>query len=179
MGILNLPKMERQNRSKLFYSDGSRLVSLDEVEQSLEMSPRRMAICHEEDAHLIEKWYSLFEKDTRLPKTAPVEIKKRVKAMLDANEVLLWEHEGKIVSMMKKARPTTHGVTVSLVFTPKEERKKGYARTMVAAGSKELLKEFQFCVLYTDMLNPTSNKIYQEIGYKKLIDSVHLGFERQ
>jgi len=154
------------------------LYRLDRIDESLEMSPGAWRYATNEDAPLIEKWYSLFEEDTRLPKTAPVEIKKRVKAMLDANEVFLWENEGHIVSMMKKARPSAHGVTVSLVFTPKEERKKGYARTMVAAGSKELLKEFHFCVLYTDMLNPTSNKIYQEIGYQKLIDSVHLGFEQ-
>jgi predicted GNAT family acetyltransferase len=148
------------------------------VEDSLEMSPGSWRYATEEDALLIEKWYSLFEEDTGLPETAPVEIKKRVKMMLDAKEAFLWENEGQIVSMMKKARPTANGVTVSLVFTPKEQRKKGYARTMVAAGSRELLKEFQFCVLYTDMLNPTSNKIYQEIGYHKLIDSVHLKFEK-
>ncbi|WP_391205078.1 GNAT family N-acetyltransferase [Psychrobacillus sp. L4] len=153
------------------------LYRLDQVEESLDMSPGSWRYATQEDALLIEKWFSLFEEDTGLPKTAPVEIKKRVKMMLDANEAFLWENEGQIVSMMKKARPTANGVTVSLVFTPKEERKKGYARTMVAAGSKELLKEFQFCVLYTDMLNPTSNKIYQEIGYQKLIDSVHLKFE--
>lgn len=155
------------------------LYRLDQIDASLEMSPGTWRYATEDDALLIEKWYSLFEEDTGLPKTAPVEIKNRVKAMLDANEVFLWENAGQIVSMMKKARPTAHGVTVSLVFTPKEERKKGYARTMVAAGSKELLKEYQFCVLYTDMLNPTSNKIYQEIGYQKLIDSVHLGFGKQ
>lgn len=154
------------------------LYRLDQIEEGLEISPGTWRYATNEDALLIEKWYSLFEDDTRLPKTAPVEIKNRVKAMLDANEVFLWENQGQIVSMMKKARPTANGVTVSLVFTPKEERKKGYARTMVAAGSEELLKEFQFCVLYTDMLNPTSNKIYQEIGYQKLIDSVHLGFEQ-
>ncbi|TQR12545.1 GNAT family N-acetyltransferase [Psychrobacillus lasiicapitis] len=153
------------------------LYRLDQIDESLETSPGTWRYATNEDALLIEKWYSQFEEDTKLPKTAPVEIKKRVKAMLDAKEVFLWENEGRIVSMMKKARPTANGVTVSLVFTPKEERKKGYARTMVAAGSNELLKEFKFCVLYTDMLNPTSNKIYQEIGYKKLIDSVHLGFE--
>ncbi|WP_144510721.1 GNAT family N-acetyltransferase [Bacillus sp. FJAT-22090] len=154
------------------------LYRLDKVVESLEMSPGTWRYATDEDGVLIEKWYSLFEEDTALPRTLPLEIKKRVKAMLDAKEVFLWENEGKIVSMMKKARPTANGVTVSLVFTPKEERKKGYARTMVAAGSRELLKEFQFCVLYTDMLNPTSNKIYQEIGYQKLIDSVHLGIEK-
>lgn len=154
------------------------LYRLDKVEESLEMSPGSWRYATKDDAFLIEKWYGQFEEDTGLPKTALVEVKNRVKTMLDANEVFLWENEGQVVSMMKKARPSAHGVTVSFVFTPKEERRKGYARTMVAAGSKELLKEFQFCVLYTDMLNPTSNKIYQEIGYQKLIDSVHLGFER-
>lgn len=154
------------------------LYRLDQVDESLEMSPGAWRYATVEDALLIEKWYSLFEKDIGLPKTDPLEIKKRVKIMLDAKEAFFWENEGKIVSMMKKARPSAHGVTVSLVFTPKVERKKGYARTMVAAGSKELLKEFQFCVLYTDMLNPTSNKIYQEIGYKKVVDSVHLKFDK-
>lgn len=154
------------------------LYRLDKIDESLEKSPGSWRYATHGDAPLIEKWYSQFEKDTGLLNTAPEEIKKRVKLMLDAKEAFLWENEGQIVSMMKKSRPTANGVTVSLVFTPKEERKKGYARTMVAAGSKELLKEFQFCVLYTDMLNPTSNKIYQEIGYKKLIDSVHLGFEQ-
>ena len=150
------------------------LYRLDQVDESLEKSPGSWRYATLKDAFLIEKWYSFFEEDTGLPKTPPSEIKKKVKAMLEGREAFVWENEGKIVSMMKKARPTQSGVTVSLVFTPKEERKKGYARTMVAAISKELLKEFTFCVLYTDMLNPTSNKIYQEIGYQKLIDSIHL-----
>lgn len=153
------------------------LYRLDKVEESLEMSPGTWRYATANDALLIEKWFGQFEHDIGLPNTAPVEIKKRVKAMLDAKEVFLWEDQGEVVSMMKKARPTANGVTVSLVFTPAEKRRKGYGRTMVAAVSKELLKEFKFCVLYTDMLNPTSNKIYQEIGYKKLIDSVHLKLE--
>ena len=69
-------------------------------------------------------------------------------SLFDKREVFLWVHEGKVVSMMKKSRPTKRGVTVGLVFTPREERRKGYARTMVAACSKELLKDFEFCVPY-------------------------------
>ena len=153
------------------------LYRLDQVEQSLESSPGTWRYATANDALLLEKWYSQFEQDTGLPKTAPVEVKKRVKTMLDGKEVFLWEDQGEVVSMMKKARPTTNGITVSLVFTPAEKRRKGYGRTMVAAVSKELLKEFKFCVLYTDMMNPTSNKIYQEIGYQKLVDSVHLKLE--
>lgn len=150
---------------------------LDQVEELLKMSSGTWRYATANDALLIEKWYAQFERDTGLSTTAPVEIKKRVKTMLEGKEVFLWEDHGEVVSMMKKARPTANGITVSLVFTPAEKRRKGYGRTMVAAVSKELLKEFEFCVLYTDMLNPTSNKIYQEIGYQKLVDSVHLKLE--
>ena len=153
------------------------LYRLDQVEESLKMSPGSWRYATPNDGLLIEKWFSQFERDTGLPTTAPVEVKKRVNTMLEGNEVFLWENQGEVVSMMKKARPTKNGVTVSLVFTPAEQRRKGYGRSMVAAVSKELLKEFEFCVLYTDMLNPTSNKIYQEIGYRKLVDSVHLKLE--
>ena len=47
---------------------------------------------------------------------------------------------------------------------------------MVAAGSEELLKTYDFCVLYTDMMNPTSNKIYQERVYREIAASIHIEF---
>ena len=167
---------ETGETQKLLMDQG--LYRLDEVEETLEMSPGSWRFATDADAPLIEKWFALFEEDTNLDRTSPDIIREKVSAFLDAREVFLWEVEGKVVSMMKKSRPTANSVTVSLVFTPKEERKKGYARTMVAQGSKELLKEYEFCVLYTDMMNPTSNKIYKEIGYKHIADSIHIGFEK-
>ena len=152
------------------------LYRLDQVNDSLEKSPGTWRFANEGDCHLIRKWYTLFEQDAELPSTPEEEVKSRVEASVKKREVFLWEDNGKIVSMMKKARPTKRGVTVSLVFTPYEERRKGYARTMVAAGSRELLNDYEFCVLYTDMMNPTSNKIYMEIGYVKIADSVHIEF---
>lgn len=152
------------------------LYRLDEVNEKVEMSSGSWRFAVEEDCTLIEKWYSLFEEDANLPKSEPQAVQERVSTFVKEREVFLWENEGKVVSMMKKARPTKNSVTVSLVFTPEEERKKGYARTLVMLGSKELLKHYDYCVLYTDMLNPTSNKIYQEIGYRKIADSVHIGF---
>jgi predicted GNAT family acetyltransferase len=154
------------------------LYRLNKVNETLEHSPGTWRYAEESDFSLIEKWFNLFESDTGMP-ISPIEhVKKRVAMFLKEREVFLWEDKGKIVSMMKKSRPTKNGITVTLVFTPKEERKKGYARTLVAAVSRELLKDFDFCVLYTDMMNPTSNKIYREIGYKRIADSVHLGFDK-
>ncbi|MEK4714056.1 MULTISPECIES: GNAT family N-acetyltransferase [Sporosarcina] len=152
------------------------LYRLDNIDETLEHSPGSWRLANTDDCSLIEMWFNLFEEDAGLPLTAVEDVKSRVASFVAEQEVFLWEDNGKVVSMMKKARPTNHGVTVSLVFTPKEERKKGYARTMVAAGTKELLKKYDFCVLYTDLMNPTANKIYQEIGYKRIADSIQIGF---
>ncbi|OMI10137.1 hypothetical protein BTA30_20410 [Bacillus swezeyi] len=68
-------------------------------------------------------------------------------------------------------------MTVNLVFTPPAHRKKGYASSCVAALSRALLDEgFSFCCLYTNLDNPTSNKIYQEIGYRPVADAVAYAF---
>jgi predicted GNAT family acetyltransferase len=32
----------------------------------------------------------------------------------------------------------------------------------------------RFCVLYTDLANPTSNRIYTRLGYRHLYDAVFL-----
>ncbi|AOV07140.1 GNAT family N-acetyltransferase [Sporosarcina ureilytica] len=152
------------------------LYRLDTVNEQLANSPGNWRLAIETDCKLIQNWYHLFEQDTSLPVTPEHIVEERVQKFVSVREVFLWEVEGKVVSMMKKSRPTKNGITVAMVFTPQEERRKGYARTLVAAISKELLKEYKFCMLYTDMMNPTSNKIYQEIGYKKIADSVHIGF---
>lgn len=167
-------KVQTQCDTKLLMDQG--LYRLDKVKRLLGDSSGTWRYARNEDASLIEKWYHAFNNDAGLPIASSQMVQDKVKQFLQDQEVFLWEDNGKVVSMMKKARPTEHGVTVSFVFTPKEERKNGYARTMVAAGSAELLKTYDFCVLYTDMMNPTSNKIYQEIGYHKIVDSVHLEF---
>jgi uncharacterized protein len=161
--------------NKLVMDQG--LYRLDKVNETLEVSPGSWRFAKREDCGLIEEWYYLFAVEAVLPIPSRNDIQESVARMVDKQEVFLWEDDGEIVSMMKKSRPTEHGVTVSLVYTPKEKRRKGFARTLVAAISNELLKDYDFCVLYTDMMNPTSNKIYKEIGYVKIVDSVQLGFE--
>lgn len=167
-------KVESGLEEQLLMDQG--LYRLDAVNEQLENSPGKWRLAEDGDCGLIQTWYHLFELDTTLPITPVNLVEERVQKFVKAREVFLWEDNGKVVSMMKKSRPSKNGITVSLVFTPKEERRKGYARTLVAEISKELLKEYEFCMLYTDMMNPTSNKIYQEIGYKKIADSVHIGF---
>lgn len=87
-------------------------------------------------------------------------------------DLFLWENEaGEPVTMAAKARPTRHGITVSLVYTPAELRGRGYATACVATLSQQLLDDgFQFCTLFTDLGNPVSNYIYEKIGYTAVAD---------
>ena len=52
-----------------------------------------------------------------------------------------------------------------------EFRGRGYASNCVAALTQKMLDQGRkFCFLYTDLSNPTSNKIYQQIGYRPVCD---------
>lgn len=92
-------------------------------------------------------------------------------------EIFIWENKD-IVSMAKKHRPTKHGMAVSYVYTPIEYRCKGYATAVVAELSQNILNSGKsFCTLYTDLSNPTSNSIYQKIGYNPICDNISYTFE--
>lgn len=81
------------------------------------------------------------------------------------------------VSMVREAGRTPNGVFVNLVYTPPSLRRKGYATECVAKLSKQLLEEGnKYCFLFTDLSNPTSNSIYQKIGYRPIIDENHYKF---
>jgi len=81
------------------------------------------------------------------------------------------------VSMVRKAGKTPNGNFVNYVYTPPSLRRKGYATECVAKLSKLLLEEGnKYCFLFTDLSNPTSNSIYQKIGYRAVIDENHYKF---
>ena len=75
------------------------------------------------------------------------------------------------VSMARKAGKSPNGIAVNLVYTPPPLRRKGYATECVAKLSNFLLEEGnKYCFLFTDLSNPTSNSIYQKIGYQPVMD---------
>ena len=84
------------------------------------------------------------------------------------------------VSMAKIGREFMGTAGVALVYTPPYFRGRGYATELVARLSQKWLdKGFARCVLYTDLANPTSNSIYQQIGYTPIADSLDIRFKTQ
>jgi hypothetical protein len=89
----------------------------------------------------------------------------------------LWV-DRKPVSMAARTRPTPHGESISYVYTPPEHRRKGYATAVVAELARKVLSEGkEFCSLYTDLANPTSNSIYMRIGFVPVADVIDIRFQ--
>jgi predicted GNAT family acetyltransferase len=128
-----------------------------------------LRLATEGDVDLIAKWILGFQGDTSTEGDL-AEACEQAQSRIKDQSIYLWDDEGP-VSMAAKTRPTTNGITVSLVYTPPELRRRGYATACVANLSQLLLDSgWEFCTLFTDLANPTSNHIYQQIGYAPVCD---------
>ena len=88
------------------------------------------------------------------------------------------EDGGMPVSMANITRELRTLCCIGGVYTPPYFRGRGYATACVAEVSRLMLERgFARCVLYTDLANPTSNSIYQKIGYTPICDSLDITFE--
>jgi RimJ/RimL family protein N-acetyltransferase len=84
----------------------------------------------------------------------------------------LWEHAGQTVSLLMVSRPAAGVVRVGAVYTPPELRGHGYASGNVAAICQRSIDGgATACMLYTDRANPTSNRVYQRIGFRPVGDT--------
>lgn len=73
---------------------------------------------------------------------------------------------------------TRNGIRIGPVYTPPEHRGRGYATACVANLSRLLLERGRrFCMLYTNLANPTANRIYRRIGYEPVCDVAEYRFE--
>jgi uncharacterized protein len=90
----------------------------------------------------------------------------------------LWEAAGTPVSMaVGPTRQSQHGGLINFVYTPPEQRRRGYASAVVATLSQYILDSGkEFCALFTNLANPVSNSIYQKIGYVPCGDFDEMNF---
>ncbi|MCA0988313.1 GNAT family N-acetyltransferase [Guptibacillus algicola] len=147
-----------------------RVTPKERVEGKLRKAEKR-------DGALLKEWIQLFSYAMGEPLTNE-ESNERANQFIDEKTAVLWEKNGEVVSMANESRPTRRGTTINFVYTPPIHERKGYASANVAAFSQYLLdKGYQYCALYTDLSNPTSNSIYVKIGYRAVGDSIVYTFE--
>jgi predicted GNAT family acetyltransferase len=150
---------------------GQGVYELREVTSPVKVAGK-LVMAQTKDLDLISEWMLGFERDAfGENKSTLEEMKEAVGHRIQKEEWYIWK-DGEIpLSIVMRSRPTRHGICVTGVYTPPELRGRGYASASVAAFSQKLLDEgFEFTSLFTDLANPTSNKIYMNVGYQHVSD---------
>ena len=129
----------------------------------------------ETDRDLLAGWFGAFALEAGEPPGQ--DQRAAVAERLGYGGLIVWEAGGVPVSVAGRTRAVAGMVRVGPVYTPPELRGHGYAAAATAAVSQAALDAgVREVVLYTDLANPTSNALYQRLGYLPVEDRVILSF---
>jgi uncharacterized protein len=153
--------------------------ALDQVELVPNV-PGSARVATDDDRELALHWWIAFGEEV-LHEGGPG--RERAEASVDhklsspTGGLLLWEDGGEPVSLAGWGGPTPNGIRIGPVYTPPALRGRGYATAVTAELSQRQLDGGRsFCFLYTDLANPTSNAIYERIGYRRVAEAAEVVF---
>lgn len=124
-----------------------------------------------DDRDLLVDWSAAFAKDVA-PHQASGDHEEFVDARLSAGGLLwLWE-DPEPVCLVGVAQPSARVARVAPVYTPPRRRGRGYASAAVAAVCRDAFEGGAVAlILYTDLANPVSNRVYQRLGFYRVGDA--------
>ncbi len=162
---------------KYAINKNQRIYELMQVNSSVPLVGN-LRLAQESDMAFLPYWSAGFQSDCFGTAPAVQREADYSRYNISSGKLYILEDDGIPVSMAKINREMQTVCGVGFVYTPPYFRGKGYATSCVAAVSHIILERgFTKCVLYTDLANPTSNSIYQKIGYKPICDSLEIKFE--
>lgn len=128
-----------------------------------------------DDLDLLVRWGEEFQAEAEA--AGPVDLTPLVASRIARRELLVWEAGGRPVAFAGASSPIGGMSRVGPVYTPAEFRRKGYGTALSHAVSAKVLTEgAEEVLLFTDLSNPTSNSIYQAIGYRPVADYASITF---
>ncbi len=148
------------------------LYRLDELREPV--VPGRAELAGPAERPLAHDWFAAFLADVfedPRPGDATIE------SALDGRYCWLWRDDTATAVSMACRRPVIDGsARVGPVYTPPQHRGHGYGSAVTAAATRSILDEDAVPVLFTDLANPTSNKIYRQLGYYPIAERVTITF---
>jgi GNAT superfamily N-acetyltransferase len=148
---------------------------LDEVQDPPRPARGDLRLAGAAERSLLVDWMREFVVEAGLTGAAQAEA--MIDGRLRRQGLFVW-HDELPVSMVGVTPEVAGIVRIGPVYTPPAQRRRGYAGSAVAAVTRlALARGAQRCMLYTDLDNPTSNKIYAEVGYRRALDWEEIAFE--
>ncbi|MGH7468107.1 MAG: GNAT family N-acetyltransferase [Longimicrobiales bacterium] len=145
----------------------SRIYQLTRVIPPARPAPGELRVAEPADIDVIAEWIAAFGQEVNMPASRP---RKMAEERVHRRELFLWV-DGRPRCMAAWAGSTPNSVRIGYVYTPPAERGRGYASAITASASQRALDAgYRYCFLFTDLANPTSNAIYQALGYQPVSD---------
>ncbi|WP_170211649.1 GNAT family N-acetyltransferase [Saccharothrix australiensis] len=154
-----------------------RLFRLAELEPPVGV-PGASRLATEDDADLLVQWYLGFVDESTPYEPNEDQAVTFVRGTLAAGSGhVLWLDEGRPVAWAAAGAPAVGMSRIGPVYTPKEHRRNGYGAAATSACARWALEAgAEHVVLFTDLANPTSNSIYQRIGFRPVCDAAEFVF---
>lgn len=127
----------------------------------------RLEVATIADQGFLLDWMEGFIREAEYESSNPADI---VKALVESRRLYLWK-DPEPKAMAAWVCPTPHGGCINFVYTPEEQRRKGYGTAVVAGLARHLFANgTRFCFILTDPGDHRTNYIYQKIGARTLCE---------
>jgi RimJ/RimL family protein N-acetyltransferase len=151
----------------------SRLYLLGELVPAEPAPDGAARLAGEPDVELLVDWFEAFRVEAE--GAGPEDARRGVADRLSHDGQMLWETDTGPVAMAALTRVVAGVARVMGVYTPPAFRRRGYAGGVTTAISRAALQAgARGVVLFTDLANPTSNALYQRLGYRPVQDRLML-----
>lgn len=118
-----------------------------------------------DDADLVAEWLVGFDKDA-FGRLSDADGKRaEAESLIRRGNLYLWMADDEPVSMANIAHRSPRHARLNAVYTPREHRGRGYASAVVGVLCSLLETEKLTPMLYADVANPDSNKVYRNVGF--------------
>ncbi|MHB8332014.1 MAG: GNAT family N-acetyltransferase [Candidatus Dormibacteria bacterium] len=134
----------------------------------------RLRPAGDEDVPVLLEWWLAFSSETGAE--GEVQAEQAVARDLLSQRLFVWEDDGP--RSMCRATPPVAGVSrIGAVYTPSQWRRRGYAAAAVASLCQRLQRQDgALPILYTQLANPTSNRIYRRLGFRAVAEVTRYRF---
>jgi predicted GNAT family acetyltransferase len=130
------------------------------------------------DVATLVAWDVAFETETGLTRPAGIDRDEVIARRVAEGAWWVWEAGGEPTSGAFASPPLAGASRIGAVYTPPEHRGRGRAAALVAGISAHLRSHgAPHCLLYTQLENPHSNRIYQRLGYEPVAEVLAYAFE--
>ena len=132
-------------------------------------TPGSWRVAAAEDLELLTAWWWAFAEETDVERYG---LEEGLRGSIDEGRINLWSLDGLAVCAVGTSPavevPSGSLVRIGPVYTPPEQRRRGFAGQLTARVSSRLADQGHRVMLFTNSTDPAPNAVYTRLGYEKI-----------